>query len=150
LHAYALPPWYGLTLTALVCGAAFWKGGRDEQFAAGGMLLGWLATLVLRDPRWLGIQWGALGADIFFLAVLLAIALRTERYWPLAAAAFQLLAVVTHVARMVDHGLNGWTYATAGIIWTQLVLLALGVGVWGAWRARRQLSAGEVPEVTPR
>lgn len=133
----------------VVCGGAFWKGGREEQIAAAGMLLSWLATLVLRDPRWLGTQWGAFGADIGFLIVLAAVAFRTPRYWPLAAAAFQLLAVTTHAARMLDHSFDGWTYATAEILWTQLVLWAIGFGVWGTWRAGRQLAISGDPAVAP-
>lgn len=146
-HAYALPAWYGLLLTVLVCGAALWKGAREERIAAGALVLCWMATLLLRDPRWLGAQWGAFGVDIVFLAILTALALRTRRYWPLAAAAFQLLAVTTHAARMLDRHLGGWAYATAEIIWTQLVLIALAVGVWGTWR--RHPAASDDPTADP-
>lgn len=145
LHNYALPPWVGLAITVIVCGGAFWKGGREEQITAGGLLLSWLATLVLRDHRWLGTQWGAFGADTCLFFLLAAIALRSRRYWPLAAAAFQLLCVVTHVARIVDPGVRAWAYATGQVIWTQLVFFALGVGVWNTWRNRHRIAN----EVTP-
>jgi hypothetical protein len=148
--AYALPPWFGLALTVLVCGAAFWKGGREEQIAAGGLLLGWIATLVLRDPRWDGAQVGAFVVDGAFLALLTALALRSDRYWPIATAGFQLLAVTTHAARVLDKHLSGWAYATAEVIWTQLVLVALAVGVWGTWRARGRAVAAQGLEALQR
>jgi hypothetical protein len=128
---------------AVVCGAAFWKGDREEQVTAGALLLGWVATLVLRDPRWLGIQWGGFAVDGLFMVMITIIALRSRRYWPLAAAGFQLLAIVTHAARMVDPSLGGWVYATAGIVWTQLLILSLATGVWGTWRAQRYPAATE-------
>jgi hypothetical protein len=134
-----------MVLTALVCGGAFWKGDREQQIAAGGLLLGWVFTLLLRDPRWQGAQWGAFAVDVAFLALLVALALTTRRFWPLAAAAFQLLAVVTHTARVLDASLGGWAYATAEVIWTQLVLVAMGVGVWNSWRGRRQASTDTDP-----
>ena len=149
MHAqtYALPPWFGLTLMATVCGAAFWKGDREEQVTAGGLLLGWVATLALRDPRWVGIQWSGFAIDGLFMVMITIIALRSRNFWPLAAAAFQLLAMLTHVARMADPAIGGWVYATAGIVWTFLVEFALGVGVWGTWRQSRLEGAG--PSGTP-
>jgi hypothetical protein len=147
-HAYALPAWYGLLLTGVVCGTAFWKGGREERLVAGALVLCWIATILLRDPRWRGAQWGAFGVDIVFLLILTAVALRSRQYWPLAAAAFQLLAVVTHAARTLDSALGGWAYATAGIIWTQLVLVALATGVWGTWRSSRP-ATNDAPTADP-
>jgi hypothetical protein len=140
-HAFALPAWYGLTLTLLVCGSAFLVGGRPERLAAGALVLGWVATLLLRDPRWAGPQWGGLAVDAAFFAALVGIALTSSRYWPLFAAAFQLLAVLTHAARILDPSVRGWAYATAGVIWTQLVLVAIGVGVYNRWRERRLAAA---------
>ena len=147
-HAYALPPWVGLTLTVVVCGGAFWKGGREEQVAAAGVLLSWLATLVLRDPRWLGTQWGAFGADVLLLILITVISIRTQRYWPLIAAAFQLLCVMTHVARMIDPGVRAWAYATGQIIFTQFYLFAVGVGVWNTWRREAQPATNDAAPIT--
>jgi hypothetical protein len=138
LHNYALPTWVGLTLLLVVCGGAFWKGDREGQLAAGGVLLSWGATIALHDPRWVGLQWGAFGADLALLALLTAISLRTPRYWPLVAASAQLLCVMTHVARMMDPaGVRAWAYATGQVIFTQLLLVAIAVGVWNTWRHGR-------------
>lgn len=121
----------------VVCGAAFWKGAREEQFAAGGLLLDWALTIALRDRSWIGTQWAAFAGDVGLLIIATAISWRTLRYWPLFAAAFELICVVIHVARMVDPGVRAWAYATAQVIFTQLFVVAVGVGVWHTWRASR-------------
>jgi len=148
-HAYSLPPWVGLTLLVIVCASAFWKGGREEQIAAGAVLLSVVVTVVLRDPRWVGLQRGAFVADVLLLLALGALALRTARYWPMAAAAFQLLCVLTHVARMIDPGVRGWAYATGQVIFTQWVLITIGVGVLNTWRAERQVARTAVAAIAP-
>jgi hypothetical protein len=137
-HAYGLPPWFGLALMASVCGAAFWRGGREEQMTAGALLLSWVATIILRDPQWIGPQWGAFVADIFLLIFLVGLALRSAKYWPIFAAGFHLLAVVTHSARMIDKAMGSWAYATAAVIWAYLVIIALAVGTWNTWRSHGQ------------
>lgn len=113
------------------------------------MLLAWALTIALRDRSWIGTQWGAFAADVGLLIVFIAIALRTPRYWPLAAAAFQLLTVVTHAARMVDPGVRAWAYATGQVIWSQMVIIALGVGVWNTWRGRAYPASSDAPLTGP-
>lgn len=149
LTSYQLPPWVGLGITVAVCGGAFWKGGREEQAAAAGLLLSLLVTVVLRDPRWLGPQWAAFGADVCLLMLLTWIALRSPRYWPLAAAAFQLLCVATHLARIADPGVRGWAYATGQVIFSQWVFFAVGIGVINTWRRNRHPAANELPITDP-
>ncbi len=149
LASYALPPWVGLAIAVIVSGGAFWKGGREEQIAAGGLILSWLVTIVLRDPNWVGAQKGAFVADTCLLVILLMLALRTKRYWPLAATAFQLLCVLTHIARIVDPGVRAWAYATGQVIWSQWVFFAVGVGTWNRWRGRRRLALAGTPMTAP-
>ena len=81
--------------------------------------------------------------------LLTAIALRSPRYWPMFAAAFQLLCVVTHVARVVDPGVRAWAYATGQVIFSQWVFFALGVGVFTHWRRSRQSAATDRPAAAP-
>jgi hypothetical protein len=147
--SYQLPPWVGLAIAVVFGGGAFWKGGREEQLAAGGLLLSLLATVVLRDPRWVGAQWGAFGADTCLFLLLTWIALRSRRYWPLAAAAFQLLCVAIHIARIADPGVRGWAYATGQVIFSQWVFFAVGIGTINAWRARRHPAIEGDPSAIP-
>lgn len=149
LTSYQLPPWVGLAITVVVCGGAFWKGEREEQVAAGGLLLSLLVTVVLRDPGWLGPQWGAFIADACLLILLAGIALRSRRYWPLFAAAFQLLCVAVHVARLVDPGVRAWAYATGEVIFSQWVFFAVGIGVINTWRVGRRPAISGLPTADP-
>ena len=134
----ALPPWLGVTVMLLVCGVALWKGGREERLAAGGLLANAAVTVLMRDYSWPQLQGAEFVVDVLTLLLFTAIALRTPKYWPMAAAAFQLLGVMTHVAKMIDPSLQQWAYMTAIVIWTYLIFIAIGVGTWNSWRAQRQ------------
>jgi hypothetical protein len=140
-----LPVWPGIAFGWAVALAAFWKGGWSERTAAGAFILAWLATPLLRDRSWIGTQWGGFAIDIVFLAVLVGVALRSRRYWPLFAAAFQLLAVLTHLARIIDPHVHVWAYITAGVIWTYLTLFAIALGAYNRWRERSQPAAKAAP-----
>lgn len=140
----ALPTWLGFAVMLVVCSGAFIRGGVEERLTAASMLINVSATHVLRDHSWPQVQLAGFVADILSLALLLAIALRSRKFWPLAATAFQFLIVLTHVAKVIDPGLGQWSYMTAIVIWTYLLLIALGVGVWNCWRASPYALSGEV------
>ena len=130
-------PWIGIVLTLTVSAGAFTLGDREQQLAAGAVLLSIAVTLAMRDRTWAGTQWAAFISDLCLMAAITAIALRTKRYWPLVAASFQLLCVLTHVARMIDPGVHAWAYATGQVIFTQAYLWAVGFGVLNTWRRSR-------------
>jgi hypothetical protein len=136
-----LPNWFAIVVPLLVCGAALWKGGPDEKAAGAMFLMSLVITRTLRDHSWPLLQRGDLLADTLFFVGLLVLALRTPRYWPLAAAAFQFLSVLTHMGKLIDPNVHQWAYITAQVIWSYLVLAAIGVGTWTTWSAQRA-SAG--------
>lgn len=140
----ALPVWLGPVVLLLVCGAAFLKGGREERLTAAALLANVGATNLLRDQSWPHLQRAEFAADVILLVLFGAIALRTRKFWPLAAAGFQLLSVVTHLAKMIDPALQQWAYITAIVIWTYLILIALAVGVWNHWRGERHLAGAAI------
>jgi len=133
----ALPAWLGPAILFLVCTGAVLKGGLEERLTAVALLSNVAATVAMRDRSWPHLQWAGFSVDVLLLLVLVVIALRSPKFWPLAAASFQLLAVVTHVAKIVDPELQQWAYITAIVIWTYLLMFALGVGVWNCWQADR-------------
>lgn len=146
MQSLAVPPWVGLALMALVCGLAAWRGGWEERTTAMAFMIAWMTTLLGRDQAWIGAQWGTLVVDLILLAFLLLVALRGDKYWPLFAAGFHLLSVVTHMARMVDAQVGAWAYATAAVIFSQMTVFALGAGMisillrdWRDSRSRRAL-----------
>ena len=149
MHFPVLPPWIGVSIFLAVCAAAIWRGKWEERSVGAAFLAGWLATLLLRDRSWAGTQWGAFGVDLAFLLLVVGVALRSRRYWPMVAAGFQLLAVATHAARILDHHLGMWAYITAGVIWTWLVMATLAVGTYNRWRERRQPAANGLAITAP-
>lgn len=138
-----LPQLIGLVVVAAVCGGALWRGGRDERMTAIALLLATAASPLLQHRNWVDPEYGVLVVDVLLLAYLFVLALRSDRHWPLAAAAFHLLGVITHVAIMVDHGVRAWAYLTALVIWSYLVFAALAVGTWMYRRDLARAAAGE-------
>lgn len=100
--------------------------------AAAGYLANWALSMVAYRGDSHDTQWGILAVDGGLLALYVYLALRTSRYWPLFAAAFQLLAVLTHIARALDTAVSGWAYMTAGLVWSYLVIATVGYGAWTA------------------
>lgn len=117
-----------------VCGLAVWRGRDEERLAAGAYLADWALTLVVFKDRSTDTQWGVLVIDTILLGIYLWLALRSRRFWPLFAAGFQLLAIVTHLAMTLDRTVSGWAYLTAELVWSYLVLIAIGYGSWTAPR----------------
>lgn len=114
---------------------ALWRGGRVERAVAVANVIAWIASVVMQNRHnWMDPQWGVLGVDAAFLGFLLWLVVRTNRVWILPAAAFQLLAVVTHAAILADEGVRAWTYITALVLWSYLVLITLAVGTYTYWR----------------
>ena len=140
MSGYQLPVWVWPTALLSVCALAVWRGRNEERLAAGGYLAAWALSLVVFQARSEETQWGVLVVDAGLLGLFVWLAMRGRRYWPLFAAGFQLLAVVTHIARALDSAVSGWAYLTAGIVWGYLVLIAIG---YGAWTANRDEAVSE-------
>jgi len=139
----ALPSWLGPTVIILLCCCAVLKGGLEERLTAASLFINSNVTILLRDTSWPQVQLAGFVADVVSLVLLLAIALWSRKFWPLAAAAFQLLMVITHVAKMIDPNIGQWSYITAIVIWTYLLMISLGVGIWNSWRAQDYAPSGE-------
>lgn len=141
----AVPAWVWAVAITVVCGAALWKGGPSERFAAASFYGAWILTRLVHNPDRYATQWAVLVVDSLLFVLLAGLALRSDRYWPMFMAGFELLAVITHAGRILDRTLGAWAYLTAAQIWAYLMLYALAFGVWGAWRERRQLAKAAAP-----
>jgi hypothetical protein len=150
---YQLPLWLWPTTLMAVCALAVWRGGDDERLAAGGNLANWAMSLVVFKARSEDIQWAVFMFDVGLTALLLWIAMRSPRYWPLFAAGFQVLIVATHIGRAIDPRITGWAYLTAQLVWAYLVLIAVGYGALTARRRYAEIDgvlAMELPGATRR
>lgn len=115
---------------------AFGWGGRDEQLAAIGYLAATLATRMI-TAEYNHVEFGVLAVDFGLLLGLLALALTSDRFWPMYATAFQLVGLVVHIASMTEQGSFAWAYAVGLIFWSYAVMVALMAGTWLEGRNRR-------------
>lgn len=129
-----------LIYAALLVGclfASFWRGGRPERIGALDMAAGSVLTVIVNSPlstRYSSIEVRIFLVDVAVLLVFLALALRSDRYWPLWTTAMQLLVVLAHLARLADPNMlrNGYGVVMAMWSYPQLIIIALA-----AWQARR-------------
>jgi hypothetical protein len=135
-----------LIFLILSCVLALWWGERTERIAAVAMFAAWIVTPFAANPdRWSQPQYGVLAVDLVLLAVLVAISLRTDRWWPLWATAFHAVGVCIHIAVMVDPKVWPRAYFFAGGIFGRLTLIALVVGAVNVRRRRRRLERAADP-----
>ena len=111
------------------CAFALLRGERPERIVGTAMLFDYSATLILQDTRHPGsVQYGLLAGDLVVLGAVLFSTFTSNRKWTLVAASFQLLAVLLHVAKIMDPTVDGWSYLTAGVIIGYGLTLSLFVG----------------------
>jgi hypothetical protein len=144
LH-YHLPPGVGPVVLGCLCVAALLKGGWEERVVAIGLAVNVALTVALRDTHWPRVQWAGFALDLGLFALILAVALRSSKFWPLWAAAFALLNTVTHLAAAADRKIDAWAYLTAIIIWTYALMISLTLGVRNNARAKRH-AEGAAPD----
>lgn len=124
-------------------GFAFWAGRRPERIGAVGMWLAWAGTVVVQNrTNWIDPQYGIMAVDSALLGILVWVAFRSERRWPIFAGALHLLGVGAHIAMALDLRIESFAYLTTLAIWSYGVLLALVLGtVFEAVPERRRLRA---------
>lgn len=131
-----------LALAALFgsCLMAWRWGGLDERLAAGGFLTATIASNIADASAFVHTESGILLVDVLLFFGLLVLALRSDRFWPMWAAAFQLVGTMFHFASMAESGKFAFAYFVALAFWSYPVLIALGIGTWleGRHRPRNQ------------
>lgn len=143
--SYQLPLWVWPTTLMVVCGLAVWRGRDDERLAAGLDLASWALTVVVFRNSSNETQGPVLVIDALLFAGLLWIALRSDRHWPMFAAGFALLLLLTHLASAADPTIGGWAYLTAGLIFSYLILAAIAYGAITAPRRYAEIAAQASP-----
>ncbi|HEU0310960.1 MAG TPA: hypothetical protein VFR36_07070, partial [Sphingomicrobium sp.] len=103
-------------LLLAVCIYAWWRGGSDERIVAATCLAGTVATMLAISPlhqRYSGVEEGLLLVDLAVLAGFVAVALRSERFWPLWVAGLQLTTSIGHALKGIDQQLLPQAYGAA-------------------------------------
>jgi hypothetical protein len=133
---------FSLAVLLACCGLAAWRGRGVERIAAAAMVTAWFVTpLVQNHSQTLGPQSGVLIVDILLLLVLLTLALTSDRWWTMAATAFQGVSALVHLAAAIDKQIIPRAYYIAGSLLSYLVMGALLVGAWNAGRQGRPASS---------
>lgn len=137
--------WISLAALLISTGVALWRGGWPERLAAGAMILAWLASGLLYKTRlWFGPQTAVFLVDLALLLVLLFIALRSDRWWPMWACGFHGLTLILTLATLLDTRIsNRAGYIAGGGVFSYLVMLALFLG---AVRRRRAAPPQMAPD----
>lgn len=113
------------------CGYAILRGARSEYFGVMIMILGSLSTLVVArsfGTSWARLEVGIFAIDIVALLALIWLSLKSDRFWPIWATAFHLLAVTIHGMMMVEPQITPWAFGTGAVFWAYPMLLALAIG----------------------
>ena len=122
--------WVSLASLLITTGAAFWRGGWPERVAAAAMILAWFASALLYKSQ-LGFhpQTAVFLVDLSLLLVLLAVALRSDRWWPMWACGFHGLSLILLLAILLDPQIsNRAGYIAGGGVFSSLAMTALFLG----------------------
>ncbi|GAB5489158.1 MAG: hypothetical protein Pars2KO_27280 [Parasphingorhabdus sp.] len=115
----------------ICCGYAIYRGSRIEYAGAAIMVSGSLVTAIVAnwvETTWTGLETGIFVVDVIFLFALIHLAIVSDRFWPMWATGFHLLAVAVHTAIMVAPEVTPWAFATGAAFWAYPMLLALAIG----------------------
>lgn len=122
-----------VALLVLSSGYALWRGGAPERIAAIAMLAATVASALVRadvDHRFIEMETGLLVVDGLLLLILVAIALRADRGWPLLIAGLHLVTVGTHAIKLLEPDMIRVTYAVMLAFWSYPMVITLAIGTW--------------------
>lgn len=116
-----------LVATSLAVAIRF--GGRDGKWAVG-IVVGASVTTIpaTRLASWNSTQWPVTLVDTLTFVAFYSLSLRSNRYWPLWLAAFQLLTVLTHAATALGQAFAPDIYRSAETLWSLPILITLVLG----------------------
>ncbi|MGE4323807.1 MAG: hypothetical protein AB7E60_12375 [Sphingobium sp.] len=92
--------------------------------------MGVLATYVAQeDNDWRTTHLWLMLVDVLFFAALVWLMLRSTSYWPVWAAACQLMTVLTHVATFVLRNYSDRIYEGLSTVWVIPLMLFTIIGI---------------------
>src|SRR5438045_4073553 len=111
------------------CGYA-WTGGRRAHDGSNLCACAGRQLRAGNELRFSRLELGVLAVDLATAGVFVAVALRSERLWPLWVSGLQLTSSVTHLLKAVQPKLMPFAYAAAQAIWSYPILIILAVATW--------------------
>lgn len=117
-------------LTLFGCVFAVLFGGRDGRW----FTAVFLGCVLLTIPAQLAGSWHAtqiwvMLVDTLLLGCLIWLMLRSSHYWPIWAAASQLMTVLTHVVTLMMPDFIDLIYASLSTVWVIPLMLSTIIGI---------------------
>lgn len=127
-------------LLMLACGYALLRGGPYERAVAVICIAGTFASVSLHplQGRYADVAMGELAIDLAVLACFVAVAMVSDRFWPLWVAGLQLTSSMGHLFKAIQPDLLPHAYAAAVRFWSYPLLIILLVGSWRSYRRRQE------------
>ena len=119
-------------LLLVSCGYALWRGRKYERIAALVFVTATILSVLGHSPRlrYVEIERTDLIVDSAVLFAVVAIALASDRFWPLWAAGLQLVASISHLMKAIHADLLPHVYGAAERFWSYPILVILFIGAW--------------------
>lgn len=120
-------------LLLVTCGYALWRGRTYERLSALICIAATVLSVLFHSSfqhRYFGIEVGDLVIDTFVLLAFVAIALRSDRFWPLWVAGLQLTMGMSHLFKALVPSLLPFAYAAAERFWSYPTLIIIFIGAW--------------------
>lgn len=125
--------WLLAVVTYAVLLLLLWRGRGPDRIAAVALLVTQTATPFMAVYEVEGVRVGVAGLSLLLTLTLIGLACQGRRWWLLAAAGVQLVAVSSWIYQILDPGAQVWAAVTFRIIvWMELMALA----VFGLFEAR--------------
>ncbi|HZB69033.1 MAG TPA: hypothetical protein VE403_01590 [Sphingomicrobium sp.] len=131
--AVTMTKYFFWTLLLITCGYALWRGRKFEQLSALIFIAATVASVVARsalNENYSAVARSDLVIDLLVLIALVAVALRSDRFWPLWVAGLQLTISLSHVLKAIQPDLLPLAYAAAERFWSYPTLIILFIGAW--------------------
>lgn len=116
-------------LLLLAITAAFWRGGLEERWAATIKVVSAMTTWAVIDTEhaYRALDPPLVAIDVATLSAMLTIALRSRLFWPLWAAALQLLILVANFVPLLIGFWHPLAYAMNEQLWSWPLVALIGI-----------------------
>lgn len=114
-------------LLLLCCVYSAWFGGKDARLAVGMMVIAVFATRAVTLA--FTVRWPLMIVDTGLFAGLLAISLKSQRYWPLWVTGLHGVTVASHIATLLGPPIPYPVYHGIIAVWSIPVLVVMTLGV---------------------
>lgn len=105
------------------------RGGRDERLLISVFFTASIATsYLLTGVNWLPMKTGAIAIGVFVTISFGAVAMVSDRWWPLWATSFQIISTLSFLASDVDRLTRPIAAYFGTVGWDYLTLLAIVIG----------------------